>query len=106
MDFVYQLLKVERRGNEDMENRLAKSFPLAVFMLPLKFAVAALPYKIMILKWPAWHDHKSVALGVGTGVGVLCAQLIPPRQPFRWIILTVVIFSAFAAILPALSWLR
>ena len=84
-----------------MDDRPAKSYLLV--MLPLKFAIAVLPYKIMILEWPAWHVHESLVLGAGTGVGVLCAQLIPPRQPLRWIIFTVAIFSALAAILPALS---
>jgi hypothetical protein len=60
-----------------MDNRSAKSVPQV--MLPLKFAVAVLPFWVLQLKW---HDHKFWAPCVGLGIGVLCAQLIPPGNRF------------------------
>ena len=88
-------------GDEDMDNRSAKSFPQV--MMPLRFAVGMLPFWFLQLKW---HDHKFLAPSLGFSLGALCAQLIPPRQPLRWILLWTAIAGALGAVLPALNALK
>jgi hypothetical protein len=92
---------LERRGNEDMNNRSAK--PFSQVMLPLKFAIAVLPLMALQFKW---HDHRPWAPSVALGIGVLCAQLIPPRQSLRWIFLWTAIAVTVGAVLPALNALN
>lgn len=84
-----------------MDNWSAKSF--SQVMLPLKFAIAVLPFMVLQMKW---HDHTSWAPSVALGIGVLCAQLIPPRQSLRWIFLWTAIAITLGAVLPALNALN
>jgi hypothetical protein len=84
-----------------MVSRSAKSFPQV--MMPLKFAIGMLPFWFLQLKW---HNHKFLAPSVGLGIGVLCAQLLPPRQPLRWILLWTAIAFALGAVLSALNMLN
>lgn len=61
-----------------MDNRSAK-VAKAFTMGPLKFAVALLPYSLILNSCP----NAKTAQAVGLGLGVVCAQFIPPRQSIR-----------------------
>jgi hypothetical protein len=72
-------------------------------MLPLKFVVAILPFSILLHFWPS---HRSVALSLGLGLGVICSYSIPPRSQLRWMLIVLAVVVILGAVIPTLNWLR
>ena len=72
-------------------------------ILPLKGIVAILPFSILLHLWP---NHKSVAMSVGLGLGVICSYLIPPRSPIRWMLIVLAVVVILGAVIPTLNWPR
>jgi hypothetical protein len=89
-----------REGCNVMANRLPKT---DYGTLPLRGIVAVLPFSILLHFWP---NHKSAALSVGLGLGVICSYLIPPRSPIRWMLVVLVVVVILGAVLPTLNWPR
>src|ERR1017187_5212729 len=90
----------DTRGCKVVADRLTKT---AYATLPLKFVITILPFSILLHVWP---NHKSAALSVGLGLGVICSQLIPPRQPIRLMLIWVAVAVMLGAVVPTLNWLR
>jgi dolichyl-phosphate-mannose--protein O-mannosyl transferase len=77
-------------------NQLTKT---AWAALPLKFVVAVLPFSILLHYLP---NHKSAALSLGLGLGVICSHLIPPRSHIRWTLVVLIIVVILGAVIPTL----
>jgi hypothetical protein len=78
----------------ELDNRLAKEFTFA----PLKCTVAVLPFSLLLNFCP---NHARTALAMGLGLGVVCAQLIPPRQSIRSALLWGTAAAIIGWLLPA-----
>jgi hypothetical protein len=72
--------------------------------LPLKYVIAILPFGIFL---NLWHNHKSAAMSVGLGLGVICSHLIPPRPPIRVTLICIPIAVILGALIARLNnWPR
>jgi hypothetical protein len=83
------------RAGSSMDNQFVKT----LVTVPLRCAIAVLPFSLFLNFWP---NHTRAALGVGLGIGVICAQLIPPRQSIRRMLLQAAIAAIIGALLPTL----
>ena len=77
-------------------NRVADTFAMG----PLKCALAVLPFSLLLILWP---HHPRGASSLGLSLGVVCAQLVPPRQSIRSMLLWAAAAAILGAALPP-SW--
>ena len=88
----------EDRGIGKYVGRYRVADPLG--MGPLKFVLAILPFSLFLVLWP---KHQRLAMSLGMALGVVCAQLVPPRDSIRWMILKAALFAVIGAAL-AQNW--
>jgi len=63
----------------------------------LKCILAILPFSLFLVLWPR---HQRLAMSLGLALGVVCAQLIPPRLSIRSMLLCAAAAAIIGAALP------
>ncbi len=85
------------------EEQSSRATQQAAQWAPHKFLLFVLPFSLFQVLWP---NHARVAFSLGLAVGVVCAQIVPPRQSIRSILFWAAVYAVIGAALPSLTkWL-
>jgi hypothetical protein len=86
----------------DMEKRARPG--LEMEHIGLKLALVLLPGSLLRFYW---HQHGSIELALGLGLGVCLSQIVPPRKPVWQVLLWIagaVILGLATAVFPHWIW--
>jgi hypothetical protein len=85
------------------EDRSGRAIQQAAQWAPLKFLLFIFPFSLFQVLWP---NHARVVSSLGLALGIVCAQISPPRQSIRSILFWATIYAIIGAALPSLNLWR